>query len=212
MFETALLSALSPATRSLALPLSIAAHAAVLAVLLGASLWRQKPLARPPTPVVFVSIRPAPPPAGSSTGSSVSAIGSPGVGATNPREIPSSMPAARSLLHFPGEPATDRSGDSGSGSDPGGAGEASGAPQPGESAEAPIVIGGKVRPPRLLDRVEPDYPEAARKGRIEGVVILRAVIDTAGDVEGVDVVKSVLPLLDEAALRRFVDGATSRQR
>lgn len=52
-----------------------------------------------------------------------------------------------------------------------------------------------------LYRVEPDYPEAARKGRIQGIVILQAIIDTTGRVEGTQVLKSVFPLLDEAALK-----------
>jgi protein TonB len=59
--------------------------------------------------------------------------------------------------------------------------------------------GGNVRSPELVRKVEPDYPEAARRARIEGVVILEAVITAQGGVEDVRVVHSAGPLLDSAA-------------
>jgi protein TonB len=49
--------------------------------------------------------------------------------------------------------------------------------------------------------VEPQYPEAARKARMEGVVILEAIITDQGSVEDVRVLKSVNPLLDASAVR-----------
>jgi TonB family protein len=60
--------------------------------------------------------------------------------------------------------------------------------------------GGNVAEPRLVYRVEPAYPEIARKARIEGVVILQAIIGKAGNVEDLHLVKSVNVLLDAAAL------------
>jgi protein TonB len=60
--------------------------------------------------------------------------------------------------------------------------------------------GGNVAEPRLVSRVEPTYPEIARKARIEGVVILEAIIGKAGNVEDVHLVKSANVLLDAAAL------------
>jgi TonB family protein len=66
--------------------------------------------------------------------------------------------------------------------------------------------GGAVRAPEILRRVEPQYPEAARKARIEGVVILDAVIAASGEVEEVRVIRSAGKLLDDAAaeaLRRW---------
>ncbi len=53
----------------------------------------------------------------------------------------------------------------------------------------------------LTSRIEPQYPEAARKARMEGVVILEAIITDQGTVEDVRVLKSVNPLLDASAVR-----------
>jgi len=58
---------------------------------------------------------------------------------------------------------------------------------------------GAVESPVLLSRVEPDYPEAARRAGAEGTVELEISIDASGRVTGVDVVRG-LPLgLSEAA-------------
>ena len=57
---------------------------------------------------------------------------------------------------------------------------------------------GDVRPPELLLKVQPQYPEIARRARIEGKVVLEAVIDGSGNVVNVRVLRSV-PLLDGAA-------------
>jgi len=59
---------------------------------------------------------------------------------------------------------------------------------------------GGVTAPELIERVEPLYPETARKLRQEGTVVLEAVITSAGIVDEVRVVASAGPLLDAAAL------------
>ncbi len=58
---------------------------------------------------------------------------------------------------------------------------------------------GDVRPPRLVKRIEPEYPGIAREARIEGIVILEATTDVYGRVSSVRVLRSI-PLLDEAAV------------
>jgi protein TonB len=58
----------------------------------------------------------------------------------------------------------------------------------------------------LVSRIEPVYPETARKARLEGIVVLEAIIAASGAIEEVRVVKSAGPLLDSAAaeaLRRW---------
>jgi protein TonB len=53
-------------------------------------------------------------------------------------------------------------------------------------------------PRKTLD-VRPVYPDIARSAHVEGTVVLEALLDTAGRVTQLRVIKSV-PLLDEAAL------------
>jgi periplasmic protein TonB len=66
-------------------------------------------------------------------------------------------------------------------------------------AAAPFRVGGTVREPRKIVDVRPVYPPIAQSARIEGIVILEAVINERGLVERVKVLRSV-PLLDAAAV------------
>ena len=68
-----------------------------------------------------------------------------------------------------------------------------------EKEQEPVRTGGEIIQPKLLRRIEPDYPAAARDARIEGVVILEATTDVYGRVQSVKVLRSV-PLLDQAAI------------
>ena len=63
----------------------------------------------------------------------------------------------------------------------------------------PIRIGGEIKPPRKIRDVKPFYPQEAQDLRIQGVVIIEAVIDAAGNVARGRVIKSIQKL-DEAAL------------
>jgi protein TonB len=65
--------------------------------------------------------------------------------------------------------------------------------------EAPVRAIGEIKPPRLLKRVDPLYPEIARQARVEGVVIVEATTDIYGRVLNVKVLRSI-PLLDQAAI------------
>ena len=53
--------------------------------------------------------------------------------------------------------------------------------------------------PVLLKRVEPYYPEAARKQKISGMVLVDVVIDTSGSIDKAEIYKSI-KVLDQAAL------------
>jgi protein TonB len=65
--------------------------------------------------------------------------------------------------------------------------------------EPPIQYIGKIKPPRLIKKVEPIYPKIAKKAKIEGVVILEVTIDIYGRVQHIKILRSI-PLLDQAAI------------
>ena len=71
-------------------------------------------------------------------------------------------------------------------------------PAPPEEEEA-IHLTGEVRPPILVEKVQPDYPEVARQARLPGKVILEIVVDRAGHVELSRILKSDR-LFDQAAI------------
>jgi TonB family protein len=56
------------------------------------------------------------------------------------------------------------------------------------------------KPPRLIRKVDPVYPEDARKTGIEGTVLLRARTDIHGRITNIKMEKSANPLLDQAAI------------
>lgn len=70
---------------------------------------------------------------------------------------------------------------------------------PGGPVTEPVRVGGEIQPPKKVKDVRPDYPPTARSARVEGTVVLEAVIDVRGVVADVRVLKSI-PLLDEAAI------------
>jgi protein TonB len=59
--------------------------------------------------------------------------------------------------------------------------------------------GGDVPAPRIIHRVDPVYPEDARKARIAGSLIIEAVIGRDGRIRDAVVLKSI-PILDDAGL------------
>ena len=54
--------------------------------------------------------------------------------------------------------------------------------------------------PVLLHKVQPEYPNVARRIRLEGRVTVQAVIGLDGSVESVEILRSSSPLFDDAAL------------
>lgn len=59
----------------------------------------------------------------------------------------------------------------------------------------------RVTEPVQISRTQPQYPELARKLKIEGVVVLKATVKPDGTVADVKLVNGVHPLLDGAAER-----------
>jgi protein TonB len=78
-------------------------------------------------------------------------------------------------------------------------------PRP-EPKVAPSVfrVGQGIREPRRIAGAPPEYPVIARTARIQGVVILEAVINERGTIERIKVLKSE-PLLDAAAIAAVKD-------
>ena len=66
-------------------------------------------------------------------------------------------------------------------------------------AGGPVRVGGRIRAPARLGGTAPVYPPIAMSARVEGDVVLEALIDERGRVENVRVTTSV-PLLDGAAV------------
>jgi protein TonB len=74
------------------------------------------------------------------------------------------------------------------------------APPPPPPQPKIVRAGYGVREPKKVLHVPPEYPEIAKRARVEGAVVLEAILDVNGRVEQVRVMHSV-PLLDDAAVR-----------
>lgn len=67
--------------------------------------------------------------------------------------------------------------------------------------EGPIHVGGDVKAPVKINAPPPQYTEIARKARIQGVVIVQAIINKQGKVENVKVLKGLPMGLEEEAVK-----------
>src|SRR4030043_137473 len=72
-------------------------------------------------------------------------------------------------------------------------------PPPPSLPPPPVKAVGEVQPPKLIKKVDPVYPEAARQAGVKGVVILECTTDAYGSVVSVKVLRSI-PALDQAAI------------
>jgi TonB family protein len=196
--------------RQKALLVSIIFEAALVAALL---LW---PLITQGLPPQQFLITPAPPYHGGSS----SLSGKPPTAPLHPNKAPAtSYPVTSQPTHFPEHPPVSKSDEApaiGSGFGPGnmpgpGIGDGENFPGGAESTMRPIPPGPKPKAekPRpmsegvmeaaLLNRVQPQYPEAARLMHVAGTVRLQAIIGKDGRVRDVEVL-SGNPILARAAL------------
>jgi periplasmic protein TonB len=193
--------------KAISLPVSLTLHIIVLGALIGASIWFVEDVPEPPIPVTFYAAAPPPPPPPPAAPKA----------APKPAEVQKPVPVRSTEMVAPTvmpekipeplsapEPESSGEGVEGGveGGVPGGVlGGVVGGTGPGTGEGEPLRVGGDVKPPQVISKAEPTYPEAARKARMEGVVILEAIITAQGNVEDVKVLKSVNPLLDASAVR-----------
>ena len=190
--------------RASLLPVSIAVHVVVLAGMAIAPLVAVGDLpapARPATRYLRI-VMPAPPddaprprparPAARATGASAPLDAPEGIAEETGREgLPAPVDLTVAGDGFDvGLPAT--------GLDAGFGGAPLEVRLPPPAPRKPVPVGGHVRAPVKLRHVAPVYPEIARRSRVEGIVIVEAVIDEGGRVASTRVLRSS-PLLDRAA-------------
>jgi TonB family protein len=63
----------------------------------------------------------------------------------------------------------------------------------------PLRVGGNVQDSKLIHRVDPEYPELARRARIEAMVMLEVLVNEQGEVANIRVIRGH-PLLVQAAI------------
>ena len=73
-------------------------------------------------------------------------------------------------------------------------------PAPEPEPVGPYKVGGEVSRPVKVSGPEPRYSEIARRARIQGVVVIRAIIDKTGSVVDIRVVDGLGFGLDEATV------------
>jgi TonB family protein len=68
------------------------------------------------------------------------------------------------------------------------------------AGDLPLRVGGDVKPPVVINRVEPIYSALAKESRISGIVIVEVTVDHTGFVKDARVLKPLPFGLDQAAL------------
>jgi periplasmic protein TonB len=197
------------------LPFAIGLHAAVIGALVSSAVIST---AEPPEPAIpiafpesFTGGPPPPPPAGEGP-APIPAVIAPvraevptlRIPDEAPLEVPHEMPVGPDHI---GDDSIGAGGPGVPGGDPNGVvdgvpGGTGASERVGPEDDGPILqpgVGG-VTIPELLERIDPAYPDVARKLRQEGTVVLEAVITSSGMVDEVRVVASRGPLLDAAAV------------
>lgn len=189
------------------LPIVIGIHALVLLGFVISSIWHISYIEEPPIKVTLFTA-PPPPPAAKPKSVQEEARPQPqaNVAPTNVPEFrPDVSQASVGEVEGAVEGGFDWGWESGYGSAvdgvPGGIPE--GVPVPKPPEDEPVRIGVTVQGelPVAIHKVNPEYPEIAKRARIEGIVVLDAIINKDGTVGNIKVLRSLNPLLDQAAIQ-----------
>lgn len=214
MLEHAIIASSDKKKRILVLPISIGAHILLIAVAVWAGVWNvgvpENPPAQGWTLVIGVAPAippPAPPPPAEPAQSDPQPVQQTPVEPVTPTIVPFEVPDIPVTPVTGGETgAGERGGEPGGveGGTPGGVvgGEPGGMLGGGGTGQGdgPLVVGGDVKAPVTIRRVDPEYPRPAQLAGIQGTVVMRCVIDRQGRIRSAEVHKAVHPILDAAAL------------
>jgi protein TonB len=200
----------APRPRATPVMVSIAVHATLVgAVLVGTLLFVSAPVPEPPMVMAFVAPSPPPPPPPAPRERVPEKRETPKPATTSGDVAPIAPPS-----EIGAEPAIEDEEEVGR-ADGGVADGITGGvmggviaeipppppppPPPPEAPRGPVRVGGQIKEPTLIHRVDPEYPLLAQISQIEGVVILEAIVDREGRIESLKVLRSV-PVFEQAAL------------
>jgi protein TonB len=199
LFSSSVSGVSSAARRGRLLPVSILFHAVLIGTILVLQLFANTAVPDSPKRVIYeftpVAPPPAPPPP---VQHAAAAHASPHPG-TAPIVIPDKLPTDEPLSQ--GADAIDAVGQGVEGGVPGGLPDGvvtGGAPVTAPPPPKPVRISTGIKVPVKIRDAQPVYPAIAQSARVQGIVILEAVIDERGHVSETRVLRSI-PLLDDAA-------------
>jgi TonB family protein len=69
-----------------------------------------------------------------------------------------------------------------------------------KKSETVAKAGRPVTPPREVYSPDPEYDDASRKAKVQGMVVLRLLVSEQGEPRNINIAKSLNPALDKKAI------------